>query len=461
MFDPGVNLEILLLAHRVVCDSLVVFRAVIYTVTPWMLLPGGDLFGRRLPNRFRQEAYSSIIDDAEAQRPPYGETFSRSFSSGYRNFRGGTGRFDGAETGGRLPKRRDRPSSDENAMLLGPILEVNERMSTDRHPERIVPRRSNGPPGLVLATPLAGRPSIISKRDVEGAFKLIHISNKGLLYTGCRFSRYVRLYLSLIFGRRQSPANWGVISTLLMQFIAARSPSNAHAEGPGAYIASQYVDDGAFVDPWLSFRPQQCVSLMESASCLCLRPATINIAKRDIGGLADATIELLGTDVCTVGNTSALPDREISRDEDFLCPPDFDPDATRIQSECLQELRGRVGHWPCCNSSLGVGVRIVGRLLVTSDGVVNPRGSLRGIKQAYLDFWSSLETIRIHMSTADYRGNTYTADLAGTLTLDARLSPLPHRMRNSFGWDRMRLCRMAPRLIIPTASTRCFRSSFA
>ena len=47
---------------------------------------------------------------------------------------------------------------------------------------------------------------------------------------------------------------------------------------------------------------------------------------------------------------------------------------------------------------------------------------MREVRQAYLDFWTSVETIRIHMSTASYWSNTYTTDMAGALSLEERLS---------------------------------------
>ena len=67
-------------------------------------------------------------------------------------------------------------------------------------------------------------------------------------------------------------------------------------------------------------------------------------------------------------------------------------------------------------------MRFVDILLVSGMGIVNPRGSLSEIKQTYLDFWSIVGTISVRISAADSRSKTYTADLAGALTLGGRLS---------------------------------------
>ena len=136
-------------------------------------------------------------------------------------------------------------------------------------------------------------------------------------------------------------------------------------------------------------------------------------------------MNLWGVDVSTVDNTFSLPTDKIQKAKMFLSTPDFDPGVTRIPLKALQELRGRVEFWSCCNSSLGVEMRFIDRLLVSQQGISHPKGSLREIKQSYIDFWSSVETIRIHMSTADFWSNTYTTDLAGALTLGERLS-FPH-----------------------------------
>lgn len=63
------------------------------------------------------------------------------------------------------------------------------------------------------------------------------------------------MYVALLFGWRPQTANWGLVSTLLMQYISAYRPADEFTEGPEAFIAYKYVDDGAFVDPWIGFRP--------------------------------------------------------------------------------------------------------------------------------------------------------------------------------------------------------------
>ena len=229
------------------------------------------------------------------------------------------------------------------------------------------------------------------------------------------------MYLSLFFGWMPSPANWGIISTLLMQYIAANFPNNAHSEGHEAYLAYQYVDDGAFVEPWLGLRPWQALSLWEDALNRCLVPTAVHLEKRRIEGNAETKIILWGIVVSTTENTSTLPSEKIDRAKEFSMLPVFDPCITRIPLKRLQELRGRVEPWSNCNVSLGPEMRFIDRLLVSRSGITCPKGSLREIKQAYVDFWTCLETIRAHMVTDTYWSQSYTTDFTGALSLDEQL----------------------------------------
>ena len=215
-------------------------------------------------------------------------------------------------------KDADNPRVLKTQYTSDPRLEVNERMSKDRRPKCNFPRQANVARRVLhRKRRYPGVPMLISRRGEKWAFKLIPISTKDLLYMGCRFSRYVCLYISLFFGWQPSPANWGTVSTRLMQFIAARRPDNAHSERPEAYVANKYVDDGAFLDPWLSLRPWQPISLWGSAICRFLGPAAVDIEKRDLDGPSDTQINLRGITLCTASNTFTLLAEKISRASEF------------------------------------------------------------------------------------------------------------------------------------------------
>ena len=300
-----------------------------------------------------------------------------------------------------------------------PRLEVNSRITNDRHPKCVVPRRANVTRRILYRDArYRGVPVLLSSRDAKGAFKLIPVSAKGLAYMGSRLAKFVYMYISLFFGWMPSPANWGIISTLLMQYIAAQFPNNSHIEGPESYLPHQYVDDGAFAEPWMGIRPWQALPLWEDALTRCLGPAAAHLEKRRIEGNSDTNLILWGIIVSTSGNTFALPREKIDRAKEFVMLPVFGPCITRIPLKRLQELRGRVEHWSNCNMSLGHEVRFIDRLLVSRSGITCHKGSSREIKQAYIDFWTCLETIRAHMATDTYWSQSYKTDFTGALPLD-------------------------------------------
>ena len=62
------------------------------------------------------------------------------------------------------------------------------------------------------------------------------------------------------------------------------------------------------------------------------------------------------------------------------------------------------------------------RLLRARSGVLAPRGPLREVKQTYIDFWDSLEYIRVQMSTGLYCVQSYVGAFSRVLSLDELLS---------------------------------------
>ena len=134
----------------------------------------------------------------------------------------------------------------------------------------------------------------MSKRDVQSAFKLIPIAVFGLPYMGRRFRNFICIYLALFFGRRPSPANWGVVATLLMQHIASHRPTNEKRDGPEGLVAFQYVDDGAFIDSWVGYRPWMAPAIWESSLASSLGTRAVNKEKRRAEWNADTALLLWG-----------------------------------------------------------------------------------------------------------------------------------------------------------------------
>ena len=160
------------------------------------------------------------------------------------------------------------------------------------------------------------------------------------------------MYLALFYGRRFSPANWGLIATLLMQLEASFRPRNEYTDGPESPIAYQYVDEGAFVDPMIGIRHRQAVSLLEYGWVRCLGTRALHRKKLEAEGNTATKIPMWGIVVCADAGTFAAPRGKIDRVREFLATIDYDPGVARISLRRLQELRGKLEHLSVRNASL-------------------------------------------------------------------------------------------------------------
>lgn len=148
----------------------------------------------------------------------------------------------------------------------------------------------------------------------------------------------------------------------------------------------------------------------------------MNFRKRSAEGGADTCIQVWGIGVCTVRETFTLHSAETLRAQERLASADFDPPMTRIPLKRAQELRGKLEHWSVRNIALATVTKYVGKLLVASAGVISPRGSLSELKKPIIDYWGSLETIRIHLLTGSSIRQSYSSSYPLVLALGELLS---------------------------------------
>ena len=225
-------------------------------------------------------------------------------------------------------------------------MRLTNGLATTDSPQCVIPRHQNATRRILYRKRrYPSIPVLICKRDVKGAFKQIPVSIRGLAYMGCRFSVYISMYIALFFGWRPSPENCGLASPLLMQYIAAYRPLGEFTDGPEPFIDYQYVDDGAFVEPWIGLRPWPAVSLWERALLECLGTNSAHQKKREIEGDAATKLPLWGIVVCAESETFSMPSDKVGRAREFLATANYDPCVTRLDLRSLQELRGKLEQW--------------------------------------------------------------------------------------------------------------------
>ena len=167
--------------------------------------------GHEPPTRVRHQAYSSVNDDPTTTASELRGDLERGrlflFTAASELAAG-----DLAESKLTFVTQADVTNPDvvKTRYISDPRVAVNERVFSDNHPACVIPRNQHVARRLLYCKRrYPGAPVLISKRDVKSAFKLAPLAVCGLAYMGCRFARFIGIYLALFFGWRPSPANWG------------------------------------------------------------------------------------------------------------------------------------------------------------------------------------------------------------------------------------------------------------
>ena len=360
-------------------DGLKIFEGVVqpdvldyaYRLSKFGVFARGD----RMPVRFEQQAYSSIDDHP-------GEA-KKEFRAGlFRGLVVFTARSDfqmGPLMESKLAyvfqKDVADPAKTKVCYISDARSEVNERLDKDRHPKCITPRHQHISRRIIYWGKRCPNIRVwISKRGVWSAFKLIPVSIRSMAYMGCRFAGYMVVYLPLFFGWGPSPANWGVISTLLMQYIPAFVPGDLFLSVSESMVAYQYFDGGAIVEPWLGLRPWIASFLRGRALYSCLGYGAVNLPKKLAGGNCETRINLWGIEICTATNTFTFPPAKVDRAREFLACRDLGPGISRFPLELIQAPRRKMEHWSVCNQALCAEMAHIDRMLVARQGMIPPQG---------------------------------------------------------------------------------------
>ena len=307
--------------------------------------------------------------------------------------------------------------------ICDPRVEINSRADSRRHPFLFVPTI----PSLLRRILFWKRrypkiPVLLCKRDVKSAFKLIPLSIRMLYHTGLRISDYLLVYLSMYFGWKGAPGNWGIISSLLMQYVASHVPKNAHTHGPESFEASQFVDDGGVAEPALGLRPWMSVKLWEVGLCESLGEKGLNKDKKRIEGKYTTQALMWGINVDTKREIVSLPEDKILKAQLLLANPLFDSGVTRLPLNLIQKLRGKMEFWSCCCHHIKTECPAVDKMLSSKNGYSFPRGNSSLAKKAFAEFWESVEFLRILLGSSEDVTASFNSSFPNVLTLPEQLS---------------------------------------
>ena len=230
-----------------------------------------------------------------------------------------------------------------------------------------------------------------------------------ILYSGLRVANYIMTYLSLYFGWEGAPGNWGVVSSLLMQFVAAHKPTNAHTHGPESFEAFQFVDDGGFAEPALGLRPWMCVGLWERGLRYLLGWEALNRDKKRVEGIYSTESLMWEVLVDTKQEIVALPADKILKAQNVLADPLFGRGVTRIPLNLVQKLRGGMEFWSSCCRHIRTECPVVDRLLSSTNGYSHPKGNALQVQNAFHEFWESIEFMRALFGSSEELGAPFSS----------------------------------------------------
>ena len=144
---------------------------------------------------------------------------------------------------------------------------INARTDTGRYPGVFLPTISDVVRlVLYLKQRYPGVRILITKRDVEGAFKRVPLEAVGAKYIAARLGGYVFVALTLTFGWEPSPGVYNVFATALSSYHNAHMPSDPAVNGTLPLCSLTYVDDGMIfvldigVLPAMHFSQDECTS---------------------------------------------------------------------------------------------------------------------------------------------------------------------------------------------------------
>ena len=183
------------------------------------------------------------------------------------------------------------------------------------------------------------------------------------------------VYLSMYFGWKGAPGNWGILSSLLMRFVASHIPRNIYARGPESFEAFQFVDDGGFAEPALGLRPWMSVCTWEKGLAGFLGFKGLNRDKNALECMYETSAIMWGIHVDTVQEIVSLPPDKIINAHRLFPNPLFDAGVTKLPINLIRKLRGKMEFWSSFCHHVKTECAVVDQMLSSKNGYSFPRGN--------------------------------------------------------------------------------------
>ena len=253
---------------------------------------------------------------------------------------------------GRVDKRDHLGNIKDTGRLIHNITHGGEMSVNARTTRKLVPEIVLVGVGHVLRSVLywravvpEGTPIMLTKRDVEGAFRRIPLEAEGVVFFGAAIDGYVVVMLVLPFGWMASPGHYGVASCSISTIHRGRRPANVTRDGPWPFESHTYMDDGMVVEPKIGRRLVLSALCYEEAAETILGVGAISQDKKDEEGEWAVVAIILGLLLDTAAGRLSLPASKLERLRVMLEDHKWRRGGSPCTLREVQELVGRLVHF--------------------------------------------------------------------------------------------------------------------
>eukprot|EP00952_Eustigmatos_sp_NYUAD-ZCMA_P013184 52521-Eustigmatos_ZCMA.PRE.2 len=187
-----------------------------------------------------------------------------------------------------------------------------------------------------------GVPVLLTKRDVDAAFRRLVINLEGVELFAAELGDYTIVLVVLSFGWAASPRAYSVISDAISAFHNGHRPAETDVNGRQLFVSFTYVDDGMLAEPDIGYRPWASGQVYERGVVVALGEDAVSQSKKEAEGRWSVEATLLGIITNTADETVTLPHTAIAKGRRELQAPQWARGCTTVTLHVFQKLVGRL-----------------------------------------------------------------------------------------------------------------------
>ena len=265
---------------------------------------------------------------------------------------------------------------------------------------------------------------LLTKRDVEGAFRRIPLHLDGILRFGAALGSFILVILVLTFGWCMSPPIYSVAADAISIHHRGHRPPDPDRNGSEPFCSSTYVDDGVIVEPDIGIRCELSAACYEQGMVTVLGPGAVNDGKKAEEGRWSTSAVVWGILVDTESSRLTLPWTKLDALSVLIHDPRWDRGSTAVTLRDVQQLVGKLLHLtsvcPAVKPFMSGLLRLMGnmsRKQIQPGALVVPGLPKGSLEHTWEEWWSDVEWLRIIVGTIRSWSVPYSAPLAVAIPL--------------------------------------------